>query len=828
MTEHGNVGDLRGSPPGGTPPAPVAGRRSRRSQRGGARAGFLVLAVLVIASGVISARAVLDAPSSEASGGPGVVVGGERHTCALSPASHVWCWGNNAAGQLGTGDLSARNQPAFAAAVNGADGAQRYMALAAGDDFTCAITVEFAPGTGGGVRCWGDNAAGQLGNGATTTSTAPVTPVGLDDSVRSISATNRHVCVIKINDEVWCWGNNASGQIGTGSTSPAAVTTPARATEGPPAALEVSAGLGHTCALSLVGAVTCWGDNTFGQLGTGDTTQSPEASDVVLPSSAVHLAAGETVSCAALVGGTAVCWGAQLYGALGDGVEDNTFPNPSVLGPTEVKTNTTTALGGVTQVSAGRSTVCAVTNSVPGVYCWGLSTTGETGAGVFSNRPFATAQLGAPLAVSSIGVGWNHGCRAVSAGSMQCWGLGTSGQLGGGPTGNIPFPGNVAATPYLQVSPRQLDFAPRVVNTASAAQTLTLTNASFGPVALSEPAVSGAFAQFIANDDCGSLAFGQSCNYSIIFHPTAIGGVINGTLNLTANNAAPQSVSLAGAAVADAAPVVESATASQRWTLGGGPVQLSATATGSDPSNLTYTWSAPGVGAVGTTPQVEVSPQLSTTYTLTVNDSGSPTATSTKTVNVMVFTGNTAGYIPGGVPGEYPALQQYTGMLWETQDRGVNQSASVDFVPVTGPSCGSACAAQGVILKGQLSTGPNAATVLKSWVQVTWVSSTNQVLVRSVFRDGLLYRTPATVNVNPAMGVVDGIDTTINGSAVSVTVRGTCDATPCTQSFNTTLPNALTVLGEPQWSTVGGRSGVWGKNATPGGLQITRFQSSES
>ena len=133
------------------------------------------------------------------------VVAGSNHSCAITPARTVVCWGDNDRGQLG-GTTSA------GAPVANVQGLADVVALSAGDDHTCAVI------DGGGVRCWGYNYRGQLGDGTTTGNMAPVTVVGIDDAV-DVAAGRDHSCALLADGTARCWGANGRGQLGDGSNT---------------------------------------------------------------------------------------------------------------------------------------------------------------------------------------------------------------------------------------------------------------------------------------------------------------------------------------------------------------------------------------------------------------------------------------------------------------------------------------------------------------------------------------------------------------------------------------------------------------------------------
>ena len=237
---------------------------------------------------------------------------GSSHACALTEAGAVKCWGRNSGGQLGDGTTIDRSTPVDAVGLT--SGVQ---AVTAGYEHTCALT------SGGGVKCWGQNDTGQLGDGTTVDHTTPVDVAGLAGGVQAVTAGGTlmqlsfkppviksygHTCALTTSGAVLCWGANDSGQLGNALTPE--VHTPIAVPDLVTGVQAIAAGFGHTCALTVDGGAKCWGANWSDQLGSGAGLARPALAYVIgLERGVQAIAAGGDHSCALMAGGGVKCWG---------------------------------------------------------------------------------------------------------------------------------------------------------------------------------------------------------------------------------------------------------------------------------------------------------------------------------------------------------------------------------------------------------------------------------------------------------------------------------------------------------------------------------------
>lgn len=316
--------------------------------------------------------------------------------------------------------------------------------VAVGRNHTCALTLS------GDVKCWGDNALGEIGandtgyRGHTSGSMATLQYLNLGQPVKSIQANTHHTCAILLDDSLKCWGANNSGQLGYDdfnnrgqSFASIAGLLPINLGQG---VKQVAPGYGHTCAILMDNSLKCWGANDYGQLGYDDynwrgyfpgSMASLSTVNVGSGLYAKQITAGQNHTCALLQNNNVKCWGRNDHGELG--YDDLISRGHS---PGDMAALSYVNLGGpVAQISAGRFNTCALL--VSGVVkCWGWNAYGQLGYDDATQRghlPGDMANLPAVnlgLVVKNIVTAYGSTCAILSDDSIKCWGYGGWGTLG--------------------------------------------------------------------------------------------------------------------------------------------------------------------------------------------------------------------------------------------------------------------------------------------------------------------------------------------------------------------------------------------------------------
>ena len=394
------------------------------------------------------------------------IAAGDEHACALVTRGRVACWGANPAQGLGhyqESDEVPVLAPVFVRGLRG------QVAVAAGGDHTCGLGVD------GRVGCVGSNYYGELGNGLGGDVDAVTTAV-IARGVRAvgISASDTHTCAQIASGPVLCWGDDSAGQLGDGTPDALSSSTPLRV-HGLAGVRLLAAGGPTSCALTTAGVTRCWGGYSY----------TPAAHPIPTPipglTSVTALAPGAYLSCALLGDGTVSCW--PYYAAkpparvagLADATTlsgewqhcvvsttgavrcwDDEHPVRTVAGITGATDVSASGLGGcalvvggqvrcwsgqgapttvpglsqITKVSAGDMHACAVRTG-GAVYCWGANSSGELGDGTFRDSA-APVRVRGVSSATAVGVGESFSCALLAEGTVRCWGNDDYGTLGDG------------------------------------------------------------------------------------------------------------------------------------------------------------------------------------------------------------------------------------------------------------------------------------------------------------------------------------------------------------------------------------------------------------
>jgi alpha-tubulin suppressor-like RCC1 family protein len=307
---------------------------------------------------------------------------GANHTCALDDAGTVWCWGQNLTGALGTGETSTLEDTPTAVSLTAPA-----VDVTAGTTHTCAALMD------GSVRCWGGNGEGQVGNGNRTNALSPQLVSGVS-AVVSVGAGDAHTCARASGGAVSCWGANEEGQLGNATIPTTGLMRRSLVpvlVDGIPDAATLAVGWDFACVVTTGGTVRCWGANASEQLGVmGPATAASVAPTMPSGVAPTALTAGgydflgsHGHTCAWSRDGAIACFGQNYYGEIGTGA---TFGN---IPPTRV-----TLIETATVVAAGSSHTCAISSGT--VYCWGRGDEGQLGNAATSSSAARVEVAGLP------------------------------------------------------------------------------------------------------------------------------------------------------------------------------------------------------------------------------------------------------------------------------------------------------------------------------------------------------------------------------------------------------------------------------------------------
>ncbi len=369
---------------------------------------------------------------------------GNSHTCAIKTDNSLWCWGGNTKGQIGQGSVTAFFSEPTQLAEN-----DTWLSISANGDHNCAVRKDDRS-----LWCWGNNQAGQIGNGTTENSLTP-SLIAEGSTWDKISLGTDHSCGIKDNGSLWCWGDNSRSQLGDGSTlassSPKQIGSAINWQA-------ISLGNQFSCAISSDGRLWCWGGNDQYQQGNAETTDIVAPSVISDDSDWRSISSGNTHSCAIKNDDSLWCWGNSIYGQVAQDVDAKI--------PTQEPSASSWS-----SLSANGNHSCAVKND-NSLWCWGFNSQGQLGNSSTTSQANPT-----PVVADSnwidLDLGSDHACAIRDNGSLWCWGNNSQSQLGDGSSINSITPKQIGeADNWSKISLGDQFSCGIQTDTASTSQTL--------------------------------------------------------------------------------------------------------------------------------------------------------------------------------------------------------------------------------------------------------------------------------------------------------------------------------------------------------------------
>jgi alpha-tubulin suppressor-like RCC1 family protein len=382
---------------------------------------FAYAAALLLLAGCGDATAPAGVPTPTT--GATLSIGG-RHGCRVTPDGHTLCWGRADAGQLGIGVTPLRSTPVEVAASDA-----HFTSVAAGGLHTCGLTAA------GQAWCWGQNGVGQAGLPAAITQPCgePIHgwqcvpgPHAIETTLRfdALVAGASNTCGFAREGVIYCWGSNAAGQLGPASPDTCdgapCSRTPVPLPAEPRLRVLALGSAAHICGLTAQGMAHCWGSNSGGQLGLGTVGGTHTAPEAVTGGLEFKaIAVGGEHTCAVGTDGAAWCWGRDILPAGEGGVSLSAVPVAIENSPAFV------------DLITGTFAACGRTAS-GSVSCWGVNASGEIGitpTGLNTRYDTPQPMSGDPHWTRIAG-SLSTFCGLDEAGGTWCWGLGRDGELG--------------------------------------------------------------------------------------------------------------------------------------------------------------------------------------------------------------------------------------------------------------------------------------------------------------------------------------------------------------------------------------------------------------
>lgn len=346
-----------------------------------------------------------------------VAAGGDSF-CALNDLSQIFCWGGNGKGQLGDSTIGGYT----ALPVQEITGASDWTRVTMGYSHVCGLR---GTGTVSSLSCWGWNEHGQVGNAMITTGEGTPTPVGSDTDWATVIAGYKHTCASKTTGELFCWGFNSNSQLGEGVTGDVSIPTLIGGVGQTDWGNLIAMGVNHTCVTKTDKKVYCWGRNDVGQIGNGTNTPIKNVpTQVGTDTDWRKVETGIFHTCATKTDGTLWCAGNNTYGQLGTGNNNHSQDFKQVTANTDW-----------TDIAVGQDHTCAIRSGA--LYCWGKNLSGALGNNSTTNANAPVQEDNGFTNWTEVTAGNSHTCAIRSGGALYCWGSNTFSQVGNGSSGGF-------------------------------------------------------------------------------------------------------------------------------------------------------------------------------------------------------------------------------------------------------------------------------------------------------------------------------------------------------------------------------------------------------
>eukprot|EP00004_Rigifila_ramosa_P011908 TRINITY_DN2552_c0_g1_i3.p1 TRINITY_DN2552_c0_g1~~TRINITY_DN2552_c0_g1_i3.p1 ORF type:complete len:2043 (+),score=368.09 TRINITY_DN2552_c0_g1_i3:228-6131(+) len=413
---------------------------------------------------------------------------GHMFTClGFAPLGIIRCWGDSQQGQFGLGTAAIIGDQPSEVPLS--------LSLQIAFDFFAVGAYHLCVARPGFLGCFGFNINGQLGNGNTNSygdnpgETNPTNLLGTGEGVAGLALGGSHTCfIVDAPVQMRCTGQNDYGQLGVGSTTQS--TTPLQVTLQGISSIAASvisfcAGDQHNCVMDDGGSVYCFGRNAEGQLGIGGVTPiGADPGDILAPvnlgGAAASVHCGGYHTCAVMGGGALRCFGLGNAGQLGNGGTSAIGDNSGEMPPTP------TAIPKALRFFSTRSYTSCIVFADGDASCFGRNQFGGLGRGDTNNQVTVPSPINLGLSattakIATISPGQSHVCALRTDGDVVCWGQGSSGQLGVGNTLNIGDEPGEMPPALVMLPPFLISVGPSSVSRSSTL--LTLSGTAFGNLA---------------------------------------------------------------------------------------------------------------------------------------------------------------------------------------------------------------------------------------------------------------------------------------------------------------------------------------------------------